>query len=217
MHQHNKLITGPTVEPVSLAEAKQHARIEYPDDDDLVAGLITAARLVCENEIARAFIAQTWETYLDAWPFPAQPLGPMYFGSAYIPQVLGYPYTPYTMMQVDNPDLISVESIQYLDVHGNIQTLDPSQYLIQTGAPGRMYPAYGVTWPSVRCVPGAITIRYQAGYGPLPSDVPANAQLAIKMMVAELYEQREMTATQAYQCNPIFQALLAPLAWGSYP
>jgi len=217
MYQRNKLITPPAVEPVSLAEAKQHARIEYPDDDDLVANLITAARLVCEKELRRAFISQTWETYLDHWPWPEQYPGAMYYGSSYIPQTMSYPYTPLAMIQIDNPNLVSVASISYVDTSGATQTLDPSAYLVQAGAPGRIHPAYGQTWPSVRCIPGAITVNYLAGYGPAATDVPECVRTAIKMMVAELYEQREMTAAQAYQANPIFECLLSPADWGSYP
>jgi hypothetical protein len=217
VHQRNKLITPPAVEPVDLATAKQHARIEYPDDDDLVMGLITAARQVCETELRRAFINQTWETYLDCWPWPWQIPGPMYYGSSYIPQTLSYPYTPFATIEVDNPDLVSVTSITYIDVNGAVQTLAPSAYQVEPGAPGRIHPAYGQSWPSVRSMPGAITVRYLAGYGPAATDVPEYVRLAIKLMVAELYEQREMTAVQAYNDNPIFRCLLSPGEWGSYP
>jgi hypothetical protein len=216
MHQRNKLITAPAVEPVDLATAKQHARIEYPDDDDLVAGLITAARQVCETELCRAFVSQTWETYLDGWPGSFGDLNPIYYGG-YIPQIQGMSWAPLSWIQIDNPNLISVASIQYLDPAGAVQTLDPSMYQVVPGAPGRIHPAYGKSWPAVRAVPGAITVNYLAGYGPAATDVPECVRTAIKMMVAELYEQREMTATQAYQCNPIFRCLLSPQAWGVYP
>jgi hypothetical protein len=220
MSQRNKLITPPAIEPVSIDQAKQHARIEYPDDDDLVAGLITAARLVCETELSRSFISQTWETYLDHWPWPGQTSGSGamgYYRGNYIPQIQGYPYTPWSTIEIDNPNLVSVASISYVDATGTVQTLDPAAYQVVTGAPGRIHPAYGHTWPAVRSMPGAITVQYLAGYGPAATDVPECIRTAIKMMVAELYEQREMTATQAYQCNPIFAALLSPCDWGNYP
>ena len=60
-------------------------------------------------------------------------------------------------------------------------------------------------------------MNYLAGYGPAATDVPECVRVAIKMMVAELYEQREMTAAQAYNDNPIFKCLLSPCDWGSYP
>lgn len=216
MNQRNKLITAPAVEPVDLATAKQHARIEYPDDDDLVAGLITAARQVCETELRRAFITQTWETYLDAWPGSFADLGQVYHGG-YIPQVQGGSYLPWSAIQIDNPDLIAVASITYMDVNGVVQTLDPANYQVVPGAPGRIHLGYGQFWPATRAVSGAITVNYLAGYGPAATDVPECIRTAIKMMVAELYENRELTATQAYNENPIFKCLLAPAGWGNYP
>jgi uncharacterized phiE125 gp8 family phage protein len=110
-----------------------------------------------------------------------------------------------------------VASIKYVDPAGIIQTLDPTMYQVEPGAPGRIYPAYGKSWPAVRAIPGAITVNYTAGYGPAATDVPECVRLAIRLMVAELYEQREMTATQAYNSNPIFKCLLSPCAWGAYP
>jgi hypothetical protein len=56
-------------------------------------------------------------------------------------------------LQVDNPNLISVASIQYVDPTGTVQTLDPSMYQVEPGAPGRIHPAYGKSWPAVRASP----------------------------------------------------------------
>ena len=126
-------------------------RIEYADDDDLVAGLITAARLVCEKELHRAFVSQIWETYLDHWPWPSQYPGPMYLGSAYIPQTFSFPYTPFSMIQIDNPDLVSVASITYIDTSGAVQTLDPAAYQIEPAHQAASTPP--TARPGRRCDP----------------------------------------------------------------
>src|SRR5205823_4486856 len=49
-----------TIEPVSLSEAKLHARIDVPDDDSLVAGLISAARHYAETALKSALLTQQW-------------------------------------------------------------------------------------------------------------------------------------------------------------
>ena len=56
-----EIIEPPAVEPVTLEEFKKHARVweDLTDDDDLIRGLITAAREVLERRLARAFILQT--------------------------------------------------------------------------------------------------------------------------------------------------------------
>jgi hypothetical protein len=58
------LIAGPGGEPVSLAEAKQFARIDGSDEDALVGALIAAARLHVESITGRALITQTWRLVL---------------------------------------------------------------------------------------------------------------------------------------------------------
>ena len=62
------LITPPAVEPVTLDEAKLHARVEYPDQDALVTSLIVAARRYCETCLRAALITQQWVLMLDSFP-----------------------------------------------------------------------------------------------------------------------------------------------------
>jgi uncharacterized phiE125 gp8 family phage protein len=59
------LVTPPTIEPVSLAEAKAHLRVTEADDDALIAGYILAARHAAESYIRGALITQTWDYSLD--------------------------------------------------------------------------------------------------------------------------------------------------------
>ena len=62
------LTAGPLVEPVTLATARAHLRLDTSDEDDLVIALIAAARLLLEAQTARAFITQSWRWVIDAWP-----------------------------------------------------------------------------------------------------------------------------------------------------
>jgi uncharacterized phiE125 gp8 family phage protein len=94
-----KLITPPASEPVTLAEAKSHLRVDLNDDDTLINALITAARQMAEEYTRRAFITQTWEaTFL--------PLG-----------------VPYRGIRLSRPP---VQQIVSITVDG--QTLDPTKY-----------------------------------------------------------------------------------------
>jgi len=54
------LLTGPAIEPWSVAEAKSFLRAENDDDDTVVASLIAAARNQVEALTRSALIAQTW-------------------------------------------------------------------------------------------------------------------------------------------------------------
>ena len=54
------LITAPTTEPVTLAEARLHLRLDsdFTADDDLIEVLIQSAREAAEQELGVALITQ---------------------------------------------------------------------------------------------------------------------------------------------------------------
>lgn len=56
-----QLVTPPAGEPVSLAEAKQHLRVDGGDDDLLIGSLITAARQAAETKTGRQLITARWK------------------------------------------------------------------------------------------------------------------------------------------------------------
>jgi uncharacterized phiE125 gp8 family phage protein len=62
------LIDGPAVEPVTLTEMKTYLRIDDDQEDELVAGLIKAARLMVEAASRRILVEQRWRVVLDRWP-----------------------------------------------------------------------------------------------------------------------------------------------------
>jgi uncharacterized phiE125 gp8 family phage protein len=162
------LFTGPTDEPLTVQEAKDWARITESEDDDLVQGLIRAARCHVEQLTGRALLTQTWDLYLDCFPW---------------------------QIDVPRPPLQSVTSIKYIDTEGVLQTLASSEYTVDAKSePGRIVPAYGKVWPSTRYEPNAVQVRFVAGYGLEALDIDARApelRQAIGVLVGTMYEQRE--------------------------
>jgi hypothetical protein len=61
-------LTQPTLEPVTLAEAKLSARVDGSEWDDIISGAITAARQVAEQETGRRFMSQVVRFELTDWP-----------------------------------------------------------------------------------------------------------------------------------------------------
>lgn len=173
-----RVITPPADEPVSLAEAKLHCKIEpdVEDDDALVSGLITAAREFVENQTHRAFVDRELELVLDHFPC----------------REIVFPVTP----------VISVDSVKYDDDDGNEQTVDTDDYQVDlVSEPARIWPSVDFTWPSTVGNPNALRILFTAGYGDdgasggSPADTAANvpqiAKQAILMIVAHWYANRE--------------------------
>lgn len=182
------LVTAPAVEPIDLATAKAHLRVDITDDDSLITALITAARQHVEVITRRALITQTWDLSLDAWPEGNTILVPL-------------------------PPLQSMASITYKDSAGTVYTMPATNYIVDTAEePGRIVLAYGKLWPSVTLYPaGAITVRFTAGYGNAVA-VPQTIKHAILLLVAQWYENREATVGGAVQREIPFavEALLWP-------
>jgi uncharacterized phiE125 gp8 family phage protein len=159
-----KLITAPIEEPVTVAEAKANMKVEHSAEDTLIGQRIKAARMLAEHETSRAFITQTWEYAIDAFPVSE----------------IRLPYPP----------LASVTSIKYDDTAGVEQTLSGAVYTIDTHSePGWVLPVYGAEWPSTLAAANAVRIRYVVGYGDA-DDVPADAKEFILAYVSLSFEQR---------------------------
>jgi len=62
------LTAAPAAEPISLAEAKAHFRVDADDEDTLIASLIVAGRTLIERNLGLALITQGWSYFLDYWP-----------------------------------------------------------------------------------------------------------------------------------------------------
>jgi hypothetical protein len=68
-------------------------------------------------------------------------------------------------LELPKSPLLSVTSVQYVDGSGALQTLDPSQYLVDTATkPGRVTPAFGLAWPVARRQMDAVRVTFVAGH-----------------------------------------------------
>lgn len=198
VHQSSTCISQPAVEPVSLAQAKLQCRIDddITQDDALLTGMITAARIVCENYIKRAFITQTWLHNLDDFPFWRNWT------------TVG---NPVTLMK---PPVQSVVSLVYLDQAGNSNTFDPSLYTLDNiSEPARIIRNLAQPWPLTGFYPNAVQITAVHGYGDCPNDVPLPARQAILMHVTWQYRNR---GDQDSQTDPpaAIWALLDSISFG---
>lgn len=136
-------------------------------EDPTLNALIAVARQAVEVEMERALITQTWDWFKDAFPSGD--------------------------FEVPKPPLGSVTSIKYRDTNGDEQTWASANYNVDTdSAPGRIEAAYGVSYPSTRAMNNAVTVRFVAGYGDA-GDVPESIKQAMLILIAHLYEKRELT------------------------
>lgn len=158
-----KLVTPPTAEPVTLAEAKVHARVTETALDNAFDQWIVVARVEAEHIMRRQVVAATYDLTLDAFP---------------------------AVIELPRPPLQSVTSLTYVDTDGVTQTLAAELYSVvnvSDAVPAMVVPAYGEAWPATRAVPGAVTVRYSAGWA-TAADVPEAIKQWIILRVAWLYE-----------------------------
>ena len=163
---HASRTVAPAATPVSVAEAKEHLRLDGYEEDGLVGRLIAAATAHFDGwggVLGRALVTQTWAATYEALEAP-----------------LILPLAPAT----------SVASVTYADVGGATQTLAADQWRLIEGADAaRVEPAEGVTWPQTAERSDAVTVTFTAGYGGA-ADVPEALRHAILMTVHDLYEHR---------------------------
>lgn len=179
---------APTVEPVSVQDAKAQSNLTACNDDALLNRLLLAARQWVEKTWNVSLCTQTLLYQLDSPPCSGQ--------------VLLLPRSPVS----------SVSSIAYTDINGTTQTWSSSDYQVDTSSkPARLMPAYDESWPSVRPNTfNAFRVTYVAGYG-AASAVPEAFKQAILMLAAHWYVNREASVTGA--TNNEIEFALTSLRW----
>lgn len=104
------------------------------------------------------------------------------------------------------PPIVEVEGVSYVGTDQVEQDLDSGEYeAIGT----RVVLAYAKAWPSTSGQPESVRVRYVAGYETIPPAILA----AIKLMVGDLYGQRESVAVGGLapvDMSVTVQRLLAP-------
>jgi uncharacterized phiE125 gp8 family phage protein len=181
-----RVVTPPASEPVTLAEAKAHLRLEGTEDDTYVTALIQAARQHAEEVCWRGVVTQTWEVVLEHFP---------------------------DCEAVDLPggNLGAISSVTYVDADGAEQALNADAYGADAvSVPGRLVLAYNETWPSTRCQWDAVRVRYTVGWA--VADVPAPIKQALLLLVSQMYEHRtpEVMGGTPGKVDFAVDALLAP-------
>ncbi len=176
-------ISGPAVEPVTLAAMRAYLRVDHVAEDDLIAGLVRAARLLVEAASRRILVEQTWRVVLDRWPES---------------RVVNLPVSP----------LIAVDRIRVATGPAVAVDLPVSSYSADAAAdPPRVAIGAGVPEPGVPA--GGIAIDLRAGYGAAPEAVPEPMRLAVQRQVARWFENRGDVAGEQ-SLPPEDLALLAP-------
>ncbi len=155
----------PASEPVLLADAKAHLRIDDPAEDTYVQALIVSARVRVEVETRRALITQSWTQTLDRWPDDA-------------------------IVALQMAPVQAITAVTVRDADDVQQPVDPTAYRLDGEShPPRVVFNAPVAAPATP--PAGIAIAFTAGYGDTAADVPADIRHAILLMIADWFEHRD--------------------------
>jgi len=179
-----------TYDPLQLAFVReQHLRSPNGSaEDEYIQHLMRVSYREAERVTWRSLIPQGRTMVLDRFP---------------------------SAIALPHPNLLSVDTIDYVDSDGVDQQLSGSPEMFLTVAPsgekataGYVTPLYGETWPSTRFQAGAVRVTFTSGYpivdgvAAIPEDITHGRLL----LIGELYKQRSLSV-HAFNQNPaIIQA-----------
>jgi uncharacterized phiE125 gp8 family phage protein len=154
----------PVAEPLTLADAKAHLRVDHSDDDALITANITAARGHVESRTGTRLAAQTVSLKAEDWSDLASlPIAPVQ----------------------------SITSITYVDTAGAAQTLSTDVYEVRLfGLEPSISLKFGQSWPSMQDRT-LLTVVAVVGYDAAP---PPETIHAMKLILGDLYAHRETVA-----------------------
>ena len=161
-----KVKTEPSIEPISVEDVKEFARIDGTDEDEFIDVLISSVRRNAESYLGRAFIQQTIRLVMDFWPDG--------------------------VINLPRPPLISIDKVATLDEDDDeTEYSSDNYYAITESVPGKLVIKKGSTSPTnTSRYHGGFLIEFKAGYGTYSGKVPTPIILGLKQWVAAVYEDR---------------------------
>ena len=161
-------ITPPSEPVISLAEVKDHARVDFSEDDYLLSTYVSAAIDHIDGYsgiLGRCLVSQVWQVKLESWPAGA--------------------------LRLPFPD-VSAIGISYVDAAEVTQQVAAADVELVEGALGTEVRFKGTfARPGLSAATDQpISVTMTAGYG-AATEVPHAIKVAIMLLAAHWYEFRE--------------------------
>lgn len=191
------LKTKPTVEPITLDEAKEYLRVTSNDENAVISKIIKAVREITETVTDRKLQSQTWQMFLDQWPDKHRGLfgheHNIHGNAIHVGVINDAIQRSGEHNSIDLPlsPLTSVTSIKTFDEDDTATTYSTDNYHVFTYtdvAPelGRIVIKDGSVAPTTTRSGDGIEIEFVVGY----SCVPASIELMMLEEIVFRYENR---------------------------
>lgn len=169
-----KLLVTPAIfKPleVEAIKSRPELRIAGSVDNVNIADMLQSAIEEYEDFTDHILCLSGWDLYLDEFPDG----------------------------DIETPaPLVSVESIEYLDQAGALQTVDESIYVVDARNPvfGRIVLAYGQSWPTALAQANSVIVHFTAGFTNSNS-ISQRVKDGLLLKIQELYTGVDLS--QAYE------------------
>lgn len=167
-----ELLIAPTTTPVSVADIKDHLKLDSADtsEDTLLQYYLEAAVEQCQNFARRKFMKQTWRVLFDHWPHVQ----------------LFHGFSP----------ALAFTSVKYLDEQGVEKTLGASLYSTDLISTTPRISFFGSTPGLSANALNRVRVEMVCGYADgdeavQKAAVPDRVKAAILLQAARLYQSRE--------------------------
>jgi len=180
-----EIVTAPATGPVTLVEAKNWARVDITEDDDLITSLIENATDQIQIVTGRQLVTATYDYFSSTWELNDKGI-----------------------LEIPLGNVASITSIKYKDSDNNLITWDASKYEVNLKSQiAQIRPVSSESFPSLGDEFNSVEIRFTAGYG-AASSVPDRLKTAVYMMVSDAYENREQMTEIKLTENPAVNRIL---------
>ncbi len=154
---------GPSQEPVTVAELRDHLKLDG-SEDTLLASLLNSARLLVEAQTGTRLLSQTWQFLMNKWEGE--------------------------FIRLTQWPIISVEAITLLGEPTEI--VSPDIYHLENNMrPATIWLNEGYAWPALNRSEMGILIEAVAGYGTQAENVPEALKTSVLLLAAYWYESND--------------------------
>jgi uncharacterized phiE125 gp8 family phage protein len=181
-----KIITPPSVLAVTLDDARLALRIDGNDLDVLITAWLNGIVDHAEHITGRSIMMQTKQASLDVFPWGG--------------------------IDLQDVPIISVTSVQYIDVSGALQTMPSTDYWVDNGELSSFIVPKS-SWPSTAAQPNAVVVQYVSGYGNTAADVPPAIRSYILAKLTEQFDASNKTDKASVQSSFIDSLLDRYRVW----
>lgn len=179
-----KIADVPDVEAfISLDTAKAQCRVDVPDEDALIGMYIDVAMQSASNRLQRTLMPAVYRLTLGSFQ---------------------------DAIDLLMPPIMSVQSVKYIDVNDQQQTLGTQDYVVDlVSEPGRIFPSSSTGgWPQTKNCANAVEVEYTAGY--TAESFPTPVKHWVLLVISDLYQNRSRSTEKPSVPQNFADELLSP-------